>query len=75
VPLAENANLLLGFVLANWLMAGYAIAISTTSFIVATVFVALAALILIVVNVGLVWWYPAYWMHPFDYIFIHAPAR
>jgi hypothetical protein len=56
-------------------MAGYTIAISTTSFIVATVFVALAVLVLIVVNVRLVWWYPASWMHPFDYIFIHAPAR
>jgi hypothetical protein len=56
-------------------MAGYAIALSTTSFIVATVFVSLAVLVLIIINIRLVWWYPAYWKHPLDYIFIHGPAR
>lgn len=56
-------------------MAAYAIALSTTSFVVATVFISLTVLFLIIVNIRLVWWYPAYWTHPLDYLFIHAPAR
>jgi hypothetical protein len=56
-------------------MAGYVIALSTTSFIVATVFISLTVIALIIVNIRLVWWYPANWRHPLDYLFIHAPAR
>jgi hypothetical protein len=63
------------FVFVNWLMAGYTVAISTQSFIPATVLIAITVLFLIFINLRLVIYYPAYWTQPFDYILLHAPAR
>lgn len=65
----------MSFVFTNWLMAGYAVAISTQSFIPATVLIGLTVLLLIFINLRLVIYYPAYWTQPFDYILLHAPAR
>jgi len=56
-------------------MAGYAIAISTQTFIPATVLIAVTVLLLIFINLRLVIYYPAYWTQPFDYVLLHAPGR
>ncbi|KAG8835841.1 hypothetical protein FRC17_000805 [Serendipita sp. 399] len=65
----------MSFVFANWIMAAYAIALSTQSFIPATVLIAILVIVLIFVNLRLLIYYPAYWTRPLDYLLLHAPAR
>ncbi|KAG8822164.1 hypothetical protein FRC19_006598 [Serendipita sp. 401] len=65
----------MSFVIANWVMAAYAVAFSTQNFIPAIILIGLVVLILIFVNLRLVIYYPAAWTRPFDYILLHAPAR
>ncbi|PVG01626.1 hypothetical protein CPB86DRAFT_81640 [Serendipita vermifera] len=63
------------FVISNWLIAGYAIAVSTQAFIPAAILISLVVLCLIFVNLRLLIYYPASWTQPFDYMLLHAPAR
>ncbi|CCA69614.1 hypothetical protein PIIN_03553 [Serendipita indica DSM 11827] len=62
-------------VFTNWVMAAYAVALSTQSFIPATVLISLVVLFLIFINLRLFFYYPVTWTQPFDYLLLHAPAR
>lgn len=70
-----TARIAVAFVLSNWLMAGFVVALSTRNMVAATILISILVLFLIFVNLRLLIYYPAYWTQPFDYLFLHAPAR
>ncbi|KAH9921764.1 uncharacterized protein B0H18DRAFT_1116224 [Fomitopsis serialis] len=62
-------------VIANWVMAGWAIAWVLQAFVVATVAQGILFVLLLYANLVLLVYHRPTWSRPFDVLFIHAPVR
>ena len=61
-------------ILANWLMASWAVAFSFQAFTACSVLIGIIVILLAFVNLRVMLYHPAAWTSPIDYLLLHAPV-